>query len=98
MAGPLHHLGRALGAVGYLVGAEWAENPRAWPHCCGQARCWVHVGNPWCWCRCRWCALARWLHRGGGEPGLCRHCGDTTDFDDDPAPGLCVMCAKAGRL
>lgn len=27
----------------------------------------------------------------------CRHCGDTTELGDDPAPGLCTMCVKAGR-
>lgn len=30
-------------------------------------------------------------------PGFCRHCGDFTEEGDDPAPDLCLMCAKAGR-
>jgi hypothetical protein len=29
--------------------------------------------------------------------GLCRHCGDTTELSDDPAPNVCAMCAKAGH-
>ncbi len=28
---------------------------------------------------------------------VCQHCGDHTERGDDPAPSLCVMCAKAGR-
>lgn len=28
---------------------------------------------------------------------VCRHCGDHTYPEDDPAPDLCAMCAKAGR-
>lgn len=77
-------------------GVEWTENPLSWPHCNGQAGCWMHVGEPWCWCRCRWCRLARFLRRGGGAPGICRYCGDGTELGDDPVPGLCAMCAKAG--
>jgi hypothetical protein len=30
-------------------------------------------------------------------PGWCVHCGDRTEEGDDPKPGLCAMCAKAGR-
>lgn len=44
-----------------VTGTEWSENWRAWPHCCGQARCWMHYSpeTAWCECVCRWCRLAR---------------------------------------
>lgn len=32
------------------------------PHCCGQARCWMHINqerDPWCDCKCTWCKIAR---------------------------------------
>lgn len=28
---------------------------------------------------------------------VCRHCNDITESQDDPAPDLCVMCAKLER-
>jgi hypothetical protein len=46
-----------------LPGVEWDENWRAWPHCCGQARCWMHTSAQWCDCRCTWCKLARRYRR-----------------------------------
>lgn len=42
---------------------EWSENWQSWPHCNGQASCWMHYsrdgGGAWCRCRCVWCRIAR---------------------------------------
>jgi len=45
-----------------ITRTEWSENWRAWPHCCGQTRCWMHYSRrtAWCECACRWCRVARW--------------------------------------
>lgn len=44
-----------------LTGTEWDENWRSWPHCNGQAGCWMHYSpeSRWCRCRCVWCRIAR---------------------------------------
>lgn len=46
-------------------------------------------------------ALSRWFEVapevGVSWRGTCRHCGDRTESGDDPAPGMCAMCSKAGR-
>ncbi len=48
-----------------------------------------------------------WVEFDGGDTAMvstcllntvCCHCGDHAELGDDPAPGLCVMCAKAGRM
>jgi len=46
-----------------ITTTEWSENWRAWPHCCGQRRCWMHRSErtAWCDCACRWCRAARRL-------------------------------------
>ncbi len=53
---------------------EWGENLWAWPHCNGQARCWMHYRDePWCLCHCRWCRIARLVRQDGGPrraPGV----------------------------
>ena len=52
-----------------LSGTKWDENWRSWPHCNGQAGCWMHCTTPpapWCRCRCRWCRIARMVRRDGG--------------------------------
>lgn len=41
-----------------FFGTEWTENPNAWPHCCTQAGCWMHVDEPSCRCKCFWCLIA----------------------------------------
>lgn len=38
---------------------EWTENWKSWPHCNGQAGCWMHTSASWCKCRCGWCRIAR---------------------------------------
>lgn len=38
---------------------EWSENWKSWPHCNGQARCWMHTSAQWCDCVCWWCRIAR---------------------------------------
>lgn len=49
-----------------IAGTEWDENWRSWPHCNGQAGCWMHYPAPtsWCGCACRWCRVARRLRPG----------------------------------
>lgn len=52
----------------YQVIPEWHENWRAFPHCNGQARCWMHCTTPpapWCRCSCRWCRIARLIRKDG---------------------------------
>lgn len=46
---------------------EWSERWGAWPHCNGQAGCWMHLGRArrWCGCRCGWCRVARAVRRDG---------------------------------
>ena len=49
-----------------LTGTEWDENWRSWPHCNTQGGCWMHCTTPpapWCNCVCRWCRIARRVHR-----------------------------------
>lgn len=50
-------------------GVEWSERWGAWPHCNGQARCWMHLDKErrWCECRCRWCRVARKVRRDGDQ-------------------------------
>lgn len=47
-----------------VVGTEWSENWKAWPHCNGQAGCWTHNSSRWCACECRWCEIARKIRPG----------------------------------
>lgn len=50
------------GGLQTLLGVEWTEGSAAtWPHCCGQARCWMHYSpaRRWCDCACAWCRIAR---------------------------------------
>lgn len=35
---------------------------------------------------------------GDALTGRCPHCGDETERFEDPAPDLCAMCEKAGRV
>lgn len=44
-----------------LTRTEWSENWKSWPHCNGQALCWMHYPptEAWCRCTCRWCRIAR---------------------------------------
>lgn len=44
---------------------EWSENWKAFPHCNGQAACWMHItsSKPWCRCTCGWCRIARKVRR-----------------------------------
>jgi hypothetical protein len=61
-----HHGTREYNVLFRLSGlfrTEWTEKPSAWPHCCTQARCWMHVNNPWCDCHCWWCRIARLLRK-----------------------------------
>lgn len=53
-----------------LLGNEWSERWAAWPHCNGQAGCWMHYGpsTRWCRCRCRWCDLARLIRPRAANP------------------------------
>lgn len=48
-----------------LAGTEWGENWRSWPHCNGEAGCWMHCDpeTRWCRCRCGWCWTARRIFR-----------------------------------
>lgn len=48
-----------------LARTEWDERWGSWPHCNGQAGCWMHVSARWCGCRCRWCRVARAIRRDG---------------------------------
>lgn len=51
--------------IGWRLGCEWGENWASFPHCHGQAQCWMHITSqkPWCRCRCPWCRLARLARR-----------------------------------
>ena len=54
------------------VTPEWSERRGAFPHCNGQAGCWMHLRRAirWCRCRCGWCRVARLVRRDGKR--LCR--------------------------
>lgn len=43
----------------------WSENWKVFPHCNGQAQCWMHItrSKPWCRCVCAWCRIARKIRR-----------------------------------
>lgn len=58
------------GGLQRLLDVEWTEGSRAtWPHCCTQARCWMHYSpaTRWCDCSCLWCRLARRYRAAAGE-------------------------------
>lgn len=46
---------------------EWSERWGSWPHCNGQAGCWMHVDEEkrHCACSCVWCRVARKIRRDG---------------------------------
>ena len=48
---------------------EWGERWGAWPHCNGQARCWMHYSpaSRWCQCVCLWCYFARGIRCEYGD-------------------------------
>jgi hypothetical protein len=56
--------------IGRYTLPEWGENWHAWPHCNGQASCWMHYSPPdaWCRCVCRWCRIARRFRRLDTRP------------------------------
>lgn len=60
---------------------EWSENWRSWPHCNGQASCWMHINSrrAWCECACRWCHIARKIR----NPYSCRHTWERNHPDED---------------
>lgn len=82
-----------VGPASRLWDVEWDENWRAWPHCCTQGGCWMHVTSsaPWCRCGCRWCKAARLLDRArrprAGTRAAARPC---------PGPG-CEVSSR-GRV
>ena len=58
---------RILGFLSFVTGTEMSEGSwRTFPHCCGQAGCWMHTpfNGAWCRCKCPWCRVARRLNRG----------------------------------
>jgi len=59
------YYGHPVRVAQWVTGTEWSERWAAWPHCCGQAGCWMHAWptDRWCGCRCLWCRLARLLRR-----------------------------------
>lgn len=71
LIGFLVHYGNPRVLLPKIAGTEWDERWGSWPHCNGQASCWMHVGpsSRWCQCSCLWCRTARLARRDGAPRG-----------------------------